>query len=168
VVDLNEVLGDATRMVQRIIGDDVETGFQAQAGLWPIRADRSQIHQIVLNLATNARDAMPDGGCLGIATRNVHLHAEDLLVQTGVAPGEYVELEFTDSGTGMDEETRAQIFEPFFTTKEHGKGTGLGLSMVFGIVAQCEGHVSVESTPGAGSTFRLRFPRTRTERHRTA
>jgi signal transduction histidine kinase/ActR/RegA family two-component response regulator len=160
VLDLNEVLADATKMIERIIGDDIETEFSAEAGLWPIRANRSQIHQIVLNLASNARDAMPDGGRLGMATKNVRLELESAQPPAEVPPGEYVQLEFSDSGVGMDAQTRTRVFEPFFTTKEHGKGTGLGLSMVFGIVAQCHGYATVESTPGQGSTFRLLFPRT--------
>ena len=159
VVDLSAILVDFTPMTRRLLGEDVALQTDPGSGLYPIRVDVSQMEQILMNLVVNARDAMPSGGVLTIATENVDLdddHADD---QVGVRPGAYVALTVSDTGAGMDEATLARIFDPFFTTKDRGKGTGLGLATVFGIVQQSGGHVSVESKPGKGTTFRIILPR---------
>ena len=159
-VDLNELIADMTRMLQRLLRADIELTVRTDRGLGPINADQSSIEQLVMNLVVNAGDAMPAGGRLDIATRNVVLDQAYVDAHPGVAPGRYVLLEVTDTGTGMDRGTLARIFEPFFTTKERGRGTGLGLSVVFGIVQQCGGHVWVDSEPGRGTRFQIYLPRT--------
>jgi len=154
LLDLSTVLLGLEPMLRRLIGEDVELAIVPGADLGRVRADPTQIEQVILNLVVNARDAMPSGGRLtlesGVAlldTRPGHHHAE-------APPGDYVGLAGTDSGTGMDRETRAHSFEPFFTTKERGRGTGLGLATVYGIVKQSDGHIGVYSEPGNGSSFR--------------
>jgi two-component system cell cycle sensor histidine kinase/response regulator CckA len=127
--------------------------------LWPVKLDRSQVEQILLNLAVNARDAMPRGGTLHIATNNVALETSTLFVGSTAEPGSYVELRVEDTGLGMDVRTSARIFEPFYSTKQQGRGTGLGLAIVRGIISQSGGHVAVESKVGEGTLFRLLFPR---------
>jgi CheY-like chemotaxis protein len=159
VLDLNAVMRDTELMLRRIIGEDVHLVTHLEASLGAIRADPGQIHQALMNLVINARDAMPGGGTLTVETRNVDLGEEFARLHRGMKPGRYILLSVADTGMGMDEETRAHIFEPFFTTKEHGKGTGLGLSMVFGIVKQSGGYIWVDSEPGKGSTFRIILPR---------
>jgi two-component system cell cycle sensor histidine kinase/response regulator CckA len=158
VIDLFEVASSMTAMLGRLLGETVELVLQDRQGAGHVLADRGQIEQVLMNLAMNARDAMPDGGRLEIAVAN----AEDADASaTGGAPGSsYVVLSVRDTGVGMDAATTSRIFEPFFTTKEPGKGTGLGLSTVFGIVQQSGGHVSVVSTPERGTTFRVFLPRT--------
>jgi PAS domain S-box-containing protein len=155
LLDLNVQLAELEKMLRRTIGEDIELLTVPGEGLWPIKADPSQIDQVILNLAVNARDAMPRGGKLTLETRNVEGSGDP----EGAPSQPCVLLTVADTGHGMTEEVKAHIFEPFFTTKEIGKGTGLGLATVFGIVAQCNGHIEVESTVGAGTMFRICFPR---------
>ncbi|MBI3564774.1 MAG: response regulator [Elusimicrobia bacterium] len=155
LVDLNATVTNLQRMLQRLLGEDVEIVCDLAAGLGKVLADHHLIEQVVLNLVVNARDAMPKGGRLTLRTRDVETDA----AQAGARPGPYVVLEVADTGVGMDAETLARVFEPFFTTKAVGKGTGLGLSTVYGIVQQSGGRVEVSSTPGAGSCFRVFLPR---------
>jgi signal transduction histidine kinase/ActR/RegA family two-component response regulator len=154
VVDLNAVVTEAQRLLGRLIGEDVELAIALRQGPLPVMADPTQLHQIIINLATNARDAMPGGGKLTIETAVV----EGGTAGVPVTPGTYAMLSVQDTGTGMDAETRRMAFHPFFTTKEVGRGTGLGLATVYGIVEQCGGRVFVESAPGKGSCFRVFLP----------
>ncbi len=159
VLDLDDAVAEMLKMLHRLLGEHIDLRVRAGGKLWPVRADPGQLEQVVMNLAVNARDAMPDGGTLTITTRNVAL--DDIFVRSheGAALGEHVVLEVSDEGCGMDEETRARAFEPFFTTKPRGKGTGLGLAMVYGIVTQSGGFVDCETAPGRGTTFRVYLPR---------
>jgi PAS domain S-box-containing protein len=159
VLNLNTLLTDLDKMLRPLLGEDVELSLSLGAALHSIKADQNQIEQILMNLAVNARDAMPRGGRLSIATANVALDAESLRDSPEIAPGDYVCLEVSDTGCGMDREVLGHLFEPFFTTKEQGKGTGLGLATVFGIVKQSSGHIHVQSAPGQGTTFRIYLPR---------
>jgi PAS domain S-box-containing protein len=159
VIDLNAIVKESSKMLQRLIGEDIELNAVTPAGLGLIHADPGQIEQIIMNLAVNARDAMPDGGKLILETANVELDANYAQAHSIVAPGPYVSISISDTGTGMDEATKGRIFEPFFTTKGKGKGTGLGLCTVYGIVQQSSGHIWVYSEPGQGATFKIYFPR---------
>lgn len=159
VLDLNVVVADLEKMLQRLIGEDVALRTKLEAGLGHVLADPGQIEQVLMNLAVNARDAMPSGGKLTIETSNVDLHAEYATGDVSIPAGEYIVLSVTDNGCGMDASTRKHIFEPFFTTKPLGEGTGLGLSTAFGIVKQSSGHIELKTEPDAGSTFRIYLPR---------
>ncbi|MBI4715745.1 MAG: PAS domain-containing protein [Nitrospirae bacterium] len=158
VLDLNLILTRMDGMVRQLIGEDIELRVVLDPGVACIRADRAQIEQMVLNLVANARDAIPDGGRVTLETRNVVL-AEEGDPRLHAPPGPYVTLTVSDSGTGMDPETRAHLFEPFFTTKDVDKGTGLGLYTVYNIATQSGGRIDVESEPGQGTVFRIYFPR---------
>jgi CheY-like chemotaxis protein len=153
---LNAVVERALEMLRRIIGEDVNLTCRAEAGHDLIQGDHSQLELLLVNLAVNARDAMPSGGDLRITTRSEQVAGG---VATEMPAGEYVLLEVADTGHGMDEATREHIFEPFFTTKAVGKGTGLGLAMVYGIATRHGATIAVESAPGSGTTFRIWFPR---------
>jgi len=158
-IEINELVNDTVRLLRRLLGEDIEVSLKLGAELWPVTADPAQLESSLANLANNARDAMPGGGRLIIATANRTLDADYAATQTDVTPGDFVMIEVSDIGSGMSPETVSQIFEPFFTTKQLGKGTGLGLSMVFGFLKQSGGHVSVYSELGQGTTFRLYLPR---------
>ena len=161
VLDLNSALEEICKNLSRLIGEDMQLSLQLGKELWPLKADPVQLEQIVMNLATNARDAMPHGGQLSIETRNVELDDAYCRTQPDVTPGEDILLAFSDSGTGIDPVVLPHIFEPFFTTKEKGKGTGLGLATIYGIVKQSGGHITVQSEVASGTTFKIFLPRAR-------
>jgi two-component system, cell cycle sensor histidine kinase and response regulator CckA len=160
VVDINDVITEAGNSLSRLIGEDIAFRFIPGRGLWKVRCDPTQIDQIIMNLAVNARDAMPGGGELAVATANVSLDETYFLRERIESkPGDYVRIEVSDSGCGMDKDTLAHIFEPFFTTKKPGEGTGLGLATTYGIVKQNDGFVVCRSRLGRGTTFTVCIPR---------
>jgi two-component system, cell cycle sensor histidine kinase and response regulator CckA len=158
VLELNALLTDLGKMLPRLIGEDVELSLQLDPRIGRVKADQSQIEQVVMNLVVNARDALPQGGRLVIETANVNLDHAYALHHPGSRVGPYVVLSVTDNGTGMNVETLAHLFEPFFTTKERGKGTGLGLATVYGVVKQSGGYIWVDSELGKGSSFKVYLP----------
>lgn len=159
VLDLNALVRGVWRMLERLLGEDIELVFLPAPELGATRADAGQIEQVLMNLAVNARHAMPDGGTLVIATSNVDLSGEEASRHACIRPGAYVKIAVSDTGAGMDAATKARVFDPFFTTKPAGQGTGLGLATVYGIVKQSGGCVTVSSEPGAGTTFEVFLPR---------
>jgi nitrogen-specific signal transduction histidine kinase/ActR/RegA family two-component response regulator len=158
VIDCNELVSRIDRMLRRLIGENIELETKLDRNLWPVVADPGQLEQVLVNLAVNARDAMPQGGRLTIYTSNIVI-AGPTMRDTAVPAGDYAMISVSDTGQGMDEETIAHIFEPFFTTKKAGQGTGLGLATCYGIVKQAGGHIRVSSTPGQGSSFRIYLPK---------
>jgi PAS domain S-box-containing protein len=154
-VEINALVANTVSLLARTLGERIPIRMNLAADLWPVLVDPAQLESSLVNLATNARDAMPQGGELTIATANRALDGEYAAAHAELAPGDYAMIEVSDTGTGIAPEVMARVFEPFFTTKEPGKGTGLGLSMVFGFVKQSGGHINVYSEPGKGTTFRL-------------
>ncbi len=163
VLKLNGVVEDLVKMLPRLLGEDIELNVLLDPATGAVKADQGQIEQVIMNLAVNARDAMPGGGKLEIRTRRASFDSDLALKHPSMPPGDYALLSVSDTGTGMDAQTQTHIFEPFFTTKERGRGTGLGLATVYGFVKQIGGYVWVVSAPGAGSTFEIYLPATREE-----
>ena len=163
VMDLNQVVAGIDKMLRRLIGEDIELVTDLYPELEQVKIDPGQMEQVLLNLAVNARHAMPDGGRLTIRTAPVHVTPRGGALHADVPPGSYVALTVADTGAGMDAATQARIFEPFFTTKEVGEGTGLGLSTAYGIVRQSNGHIFVDSAPGQGARFTIYLPATAEE-----
>ena len=159
VINLNDVISDMDKMLGRLIGEDIDLEPVLAPDLGQVEADPGQIEQIIINLAVNAKDAMPRGGKLTIDTANVELNEVYVHSHADVTPGPYVMMAISDTGTGMDEETLSKVFDPFFTTKEAGKGTGLGLSTIYRIVKKSGGNIRVYSEPGKGTTFKIYLPR---------
>ncbi|WP_051284157.1 PAS domain S-box protein [Desulforegula conservatrix] len=157
-IDLGKVTTDFLKMMERLIGEDIMVTIDAEAGLWPVEADVSQIEQVLMNLAVNARDAMPRGGEIGIRTSNQRVTSQNRFFYGNLEPGDYVFLEFSDTGCGMDDETAKHVFDPFYTTKEQGKGTGLGLSTVHGVVKQHGGEVYLKTRKNEGTVFTICIP----------
>ena len=160
VMDLNATVTESLRMIQPLIGENIELCVALATPLSCIEADPGQITQVLLNLCVNARDALPEGGTIRIETLGAEVDAPMAALHRGLAPGSYVKLVVADTGAGMTKQVQERIFEPFFTTKENGKGTGLGLSNVNGIVKQSGGYIAVSSEPGQGTRFELYFPQT--------
>jgi two-component system, cell cycle sensor histidine kinase and response regulator CckA len=159
VCPLAEVVERSVSLLERVLGGHIELQTRIDPRSWPVRVDAIQLEQVIMNLAVNAQDAMPGGGTLVLATENISVSPRDALKDPRVPPGDYAVLTVSDTGTGMDEITRARVFEPFFTTKPPPEGTGLGLSMAYGIIRQSGGFITVDSDPGAGTTFRICLPR---------
>ena len=163
VVDLNKLVAGTTELLRRTLGETIEVETVTAGGLWRCKVDPAQVESVLLNLALNARDAMPGGGKLTIETANARLDDDYAAAHAEVTPGQYVMLAVTDNGTGMPAEVAERAFEPFFTTKDAGHGTGLGLSMIYGFVKQSEGHVKIYSEVGHGTTVRVYLPRSRAQ-----
>jgi CheY-like chemotaxis protein/two-component sensor histidine kinase len=159
VLDLNAIVSNLGKMLERLIGEDIELATTLGRDIGFVKADRGQIEQIIMNLVVNSRDAMPEGGKLTIETFNADLDESYTAEHIDAHPGAHVVLAISDNGSGIDKETQSNIFEPFFTTKEQGKGTGLGLSTVYGIVKQSGGHIGLYSEAGEGTTFKVYLPR---------
>jgi PAS domain S-box-containing protein len=159
VLDINDAVSGTQKMIQRMIGEDIDLAWMPEHDLWKVKIDPAQLDQILANLAVNARDAIGGVGKLTIGTEKVTIDAVYCATHVGFVPGEYVLLAVSDNGCGMDKETMSHLFEPFFTTKEPGKGTGLGLSTIYGIVKQNNGFINVYSEPGVGTTFKVYLPR---------
>jgi two-component system, cell cycle sensor histidine kinase and response regulator CckA len=159
VLDLNNVVTSMKQLLERVLAEDIDLIIDLDPSLGRVLADPGQLEQVILNMAVNSRDAMPDGGQLVLETSNVEVDETFPRQHVDLHPGSYVTLAVTDTGIGMAPETLAQIFEPFFTTKEVGRGTGLGLATAYGIVKQSNGHISVYSEPGHGTTFRIYLPK---------
>jgi len=158
VLDLDQVIAGMAEMLGRTLGEHIDVTTSSAGGLWPILADPGQLEQVLMNLAVNARDAMPGGGTLTIQTSNVTVDADFIAGGSKAQPGRNVRLRVSDSGTGMPADVIEHAFEPFFTTKPQGAGTGLGLATVYGIIAQANGHIQIYSEPGAGTTFSIMLP----------
>ena len=158
-LDLNHVVTEIETLLRRLIGEDIDLRTRLAKNLGLVRADPGQVEQVIINLAVNARDAMPNGGKLTILTANVDLDETFVKEHVGAVPGPYVMVSVRDTGKGMDAEVRSHLFEPFFTTKDPGKGTGLGLATAYGIVKQSCGNIFAYSEPGRGSTFQFYLPR---------
>jgi signal transduction histidine kinase len=163
VVNLNEVVADTCKILRRIIGETIELTIIAHPDLWPVKADPAQLEQVIMNLAVNARDAMPKGGTLTIETANIFLDEANIREFPEMSPGPHVLLTVSDNGIGIDREVQPHIFEPFFTTKSVGRGTGLGLSTVYGIIKQSKGFVGVDSEAGKGTTLKIFLPQARSD-----
>jgi two-component system cell cycle sensor histidine kinase/response regulator CckA len=162
-LDINRLIVDIGQLLRRIIGEDIELTFRPSSSLWTVKADRSQMEQVLMNLAVNSRDAMPHGGHILIETHNIIVSDQLTFAQTVIPPGEYVYILFRDDGEGMNADVLARIFEPFFTTKEVGKGTGLGLSTCYGIIRQAGGYIAADSAPQEGAAFHIFLPRSQEE-----
>jgi signal transduction histidine kinase len=159
VLNLNDVIASLHKLLARLVGEDIALVIRQSDGLWPVRADPGQIEQVLMNLAANARDAMPEGGTLAVDTANVLVDEEGERNRPGLRPGAYVTMTVVDTGVGVPDNVVPHIFEPFFTTKEQGKGTGLGLATVYGIIKQMGGGVYLESEEGKGTRFLIYLPR---------
>jgi nitrogen-specific signal transduction histidine kinase/CheY-like chemotaxis protein len=157
-LNVNETIQNMLMLLERIIGENIHIGTELSPSIWKIWADEGNLEQVVMNLAVNSRDAMPNGGNITIHTENITIDEAGLRVIPKARPGQFVKLTFSDTGTGMSEEVYQHLFEPFFTTKELGKGTGLGLSVIYGIITQHQGWINVSSQPGKGATFEIFLP----------
>ena len=158
-LNINRIIAEVDRLLQRVLPTSIKIELQTEPDLWMVNADSTQLHQLLMNLSVNARDAMPQGGTLTLRTANRVLGPEDCRQTVEARPGEFVELTVSDNGVGMSADVRRQIFDPFFTTKDVGQGTGLGLAIVFGIVKAHGGWISVNTNPGRGTTLAVYFPR---------